>query len=126
LRDYKVRSRLWFLSLKVTTFKSLDELLYTCLHDFDLRKDMLPDIVDNYVSSYQYEDGIIKEEKICLNHSHILDYYIHGKYDVLRHKNHLGQYTWYIIDRFIHSLKNIEHFLYEVNRDRRAVSSDVF
>ncbi|KNG77457.1 DEAD/DEAH box helicase [Plasmodium falciparum IGH-CR14] len=126
LRDYKVRSPFLVSLFKGDNFKSLDELLYTCLQDFDLRKDMLPDIVENYVSFYKYEDGIIKEEKICLNNSYILDYYIHGKYDVLRNKNNLGQYTWYIIDRFINSLKNIEHFLYEVKRERLLLSSDVF
>ncbi|CDO64094.1 DEAD/DEAH box helicase, putative [Plasmodium reichenowi] len=126
LRDYKVRSPFLVSLFKGDDFKSLDELLYTCLQDFDLRKDMLPDIVENYVSFYKYEDGIIKEEKICLNNSYILDYYIHGKYDVLRNKNNLGQYTWYIIDRFINSLKNIEHFLYEVKRERLLLSSDVF
>lgn len=90
-----------------------------------MKKNMIPDIMEDYVYFYKFENGLIKEEKACLKNSYMIDYFLHGKYYVLRNKNKLGQYTWYIIDRFIDSLKNIENYLYEIKREK-DFSNDVF
>ncbi|CAA9987301.1 DEAD/DEAH box helicase, putative [Plasmodium knowlesi strain H] len=126
LQDYKVRSPFLASLYHCDNFESLDELLYTSILDLDIRKNMIPDIGEDYISFFKFEDGVIKEEKVCLKNSYILDYFIHGKYNVLRSKNDLGQYSWYIVDRFIQALNNIEHFLHGVKKDSLLLSSDVF
>lgn len=126
LRDYKVRSPFLASLYQCDNFETLDELLHTSILDLDIRKNMIPDIAEDYVSFFKFEDDVIKEEKVCLKNSYILDYFIHGKYNVLRSKNDLGQYSWYIVDRFIQALNNIEHFLHGVKKDSLLLSSDVF
>ncbi|GAB65610.1 DEAD/DEAH box helicase [Plasmodium cynomolgi strain B] len=126
LRDYKVRSPFLASLYQCDNFETLDELLYTSILDLDIRKNMIPDIGEDYISFFKFEDDVIKEEKVCLKNSYILDYFIHGKYNVLRSKNDLGQYSWYIVDRFIQALNNIEHFLHGVKKDSLLLSSDVF
>ncbi|CRG99241.1 DEAD/DEAH box helicase, putative [Plasmodium relictum] len=126
VHNYKVRSPFLASLYKYDDFENLDELLYTSLNDLEIKKNMIPDIMENCVSFYKFDDGLIKEETINLKNSYILDYYLHGKDDMIRNKNNLGQYTWYILDRFIHSLKNIEHFFYEIKKERLMLSSDVF
>ncbi|SBT33242.1 DEAD/DEAH box helicase, putative [Plasmodium ovale wallikeri] len=126
VRDCKIRSPFLACLYKHDNFSNLSELLYTSLLDLDIRRNMIPDIMDDYISFYKFEDGLTKEEKICLKNSYMLDYYMHGKHYILRNKNRLGQYTWYIIDRFLNSLKNIEHFFYEIKKEKLLLSEDVF
>ncbi|KJP89480.1 hypothetical protein AK88_00923 [Plasmodium fragile] len=126
LREYKIRSPFLASLYHCDNFETLDELLYTSILDLDIRKNMIPDIGEDYISFFKFEDDVIKEEKVCLKNSYILDYFIHGKYNVLRSKNDLGQYSWYIVDRFIQALNNIEHFLHGVKKDSLLLSSDVF
>ncbi|ANQ07476.1 DEAD/DEAH box helicase [Plasmodium coatneyi] len=126
LREYKVRSPFLASLYHCDNFETVDELLYTSILDLDIRKNMIPDIGEDYISFFKFEDDVIKEEKVCLKNSYILDYFIHGKYNVLRSKNDLGQYSWYIVDRFIQALNNIEHFLHGVKKDSLLLSSDVF
>ncbi|GAW80098.1 DEAD/DEAH box helicase [Plasmodium gonderi] len=124
--EYKIRSPFLASLFQCDNFSNLDELLHTSILDLDIRMNMIPDIVDDYVSFFKYEDDVIKEEKVCLKNSYILDYFIHGKYNVLRSKNDLGQYSWYIVDRFIQALNNIEHFFHSVKKDSLLLASDVF
>ncbi|SBT70809.1 DEAD/DEAH box helicase, putative [Plasmodium malariae] len=126
VHDYNIRSPFLASLYKYDRFENLNELLYTSLHDLDIRRNTIPDISDDYISFYKFDNGLIKEEKVCLKNSYILDYYIHGRYHILRSKNKLGQYIWYILDRFIQSLKNIEQFIYEVKKEKLLLSSDVF
>ncbi|CAD2098109.1 DEAD/DEAH box helicase, putative [Plasmodium vinckei] len=123
--NYNIRSPFLAPLYKNDKFDSLCELLYTSLIDLDMKKNMIPDIMEDYVYFYKFENGLIKEEKACLKNSYMIDYFLHGKYYVLRNKNKLGQYTWYIIDRFIDSLKNIENYLYEIKREK-DFSNDIF
>ncbi|CRG96578.1 DEAD/DEAH box helicase, putative [Plasmodium gallinaceum] len=126
IHNYKIRSPFLASLYKYDDFENLDELLYTSLNNLEIKKNMIPDIMENCVSFYKFQDGLIKEETIYLKNSYILDYYLHGKDEMIRNNNNLGQYTWYILDRFLHSLKNIEHFFFEIKKERLMLSSDVF